>query len=285
MPMCPPRPPPSAWNLWLPADADRLPRAVLARPSPADGGDAAPPGPELRPAGADEEILDCQVVAQHGEPYRDLQGLDKRPPRLGVGPVMRRREVLLDREEAGQAGPEVAERLDIAVRPVDTLGTVIEVHVRRDETPVLFEQIIDFCELLLLELPHVLENALRDDDVELLAVEADRRFKDVRLKQVRCVLLYRDVDPEVVDVLAEQALQRRRSAADIQQVTRPGTSDLVDDARALAHPVVRSGELEVFFTPEITLIILRATIGTLARHTHWITSSVTSAKRSRSTLP
>jgi hypothetical protein len=215
----------------------------------------------LRPAGADEEVLDCQVPAYQRETSRDLQGLDERPARLGVTPVMRCREVLLDGQLAGQAGPEGTGRLDVGVGPVDRRRSVIEVHVRRDEPTVLFEQVIDLGELLLLEFARVFEDSLRDDDVELLAVETDRRFQEVRLSQVRRGLVYRDVDPEVADVLLEQVLQRPGSAANVEQVTLPVTSDLVNDASALLQLIVRRGEFQVLFNPELRLLIHNVPVG------------------------
>lgn len=80
---------------------------------------------------------------------------------------------------AGKAPTEITECLYVAVRPVYVGAPVTEVNVRYDEHTAAVQELRDLSKFPGLEVSHVLEDSLGDDDVECLVTEFDRRFKEV----------------------------------------------------------------------------------------------------------
>ncbi len=145
---------------------------------------------------------------------------------------------------------------------------MIEVDIRHDETPVIFKQATDLGKLLVLKCTDVLEDALGDDDVEPLAVEADGSLEKVVLQQVWGRIVNRDVDPVIADVIAQHGLQLRWSAPDIQQVARPVAGNPLHKSCCFAQSIMRRGEFEILGTPEFFLIELYALFCAIALQAH-----------------
>ena len=136
-------------------------------------------------------------------------------------PHVRAGEAPLHGEEAAQVAAEPLRLPHVAVRPVDPPPPVREVRVGHDEDSALLQQARDLGELLRLKAAEVLEQALRDDDVELHGPEGNRRLGKVQLHQVRPGFRDGDVDSVVAHAGRHQAGQGGGPASQVKRVAVP----------------------------------------------------------------
>jgi len=96
-------------------------------------------------------------------------------------PIVRSRKGPLNLEILREIVAEIIESLHVAVRPVYTPVTMVEVNIRHDKYTAVIQELRYFGEFLGLEGPHIFKKTLGNDDVETLVTEPNWRVEEVSL--------------------------------------------------------------------------------------------------------
>ena len=108
----------------------------------------------------------------------------------------------------------------------------------------------DLGKLLRLRVGEIFEEALRHDEVEGRCVRVDGCSEDVALRQVRCRLVDRDVDPVVGDSPWEQPAERGGTTTHVEEPAVLTGGQPTHDMCHLEHPVMRYDVLGVLVDPK-----------------------------------
>jgi hypothetical protein len=157
---------------------------------------------QTRALGTDEKVLYGQHRANKRNMHVNMHvgRLYELSLRLRVTPVVGSGERPLNLEILREALAEIIERLHVAVRPIYILVVMAEIDIRYEKYAIVIQEPRYFGELLRLEVSHIFEDALGDDDVETLVIELNWSLEEVGLDQIRRRALYSYVDTVVLDI-------------------------------------------------------------------------------------
>ena len=150
---------------------------------------------------------------------------------------------------------EFIKQLNVVIRPVHTPISVIKINVGCDERAVFLENLCNLGEFLGLKLPDIFKYSLRDNNVELFLAESNGSLEEIRLNKVWGRIVYCDINAMIVNIIPEQLSQRRRAAADIQQIAFSSPGDRIYDTRCFLHSKMGLRIFQVLGTPKIPFVV------------------------------
>jgi hypothetical protein len=120
-------------------------------------------------------------------------------------------------EPLSQGGAEIADALNITVRPIYLAVSMTEINVGSDEFSVLLENVRDLRNFLILMTTYVFEESLSDNQIELPAIKRNRVLSQVCLPQVQAGRLNSYIDSVIMNVLAHEVHKSGRTTTNIEQ--------------------------------------------------------------------
>jgi len=130
-----------------------------------------------------------------------------------------------------------------------------KINVRYDESAILIQQPSYFGKFLGLEASSIFEKALREDDIESLFVEPDRRFEEVGFDQIRRRVVNGYIDTVVLYARVKQMHQGRGPATNVKQGALSGSGHPIDDMCGFFETIMGPTVVQVLFAPEVLLTV------------------------------
>lgn len=199
----------------------------------------------LSARGTNEEIFHCQQSRNQRNIYVDMH-LNRLHPsfsRLVVMPTMRSWNDSLNFKNASKTSTEFVKGKNIVIGVVHKSIDVIEIDVRQHNFSVRPQQLSYLTKLPDLVAAKIFEYALRYNQIKHLVAKLDWVRREVRLKQIGCSIVYRDIYSVIADIPVKKALQGGWPAPNVEQIAFFSARDSIDQTRTLAHSKVGFGVL------------------------------------------